>query len=104
MSHFPTAYICMAIRTKTLLYYVLVTPNNTSVFPKHQKPGDLVAHVDLLSVVDSEGLEGATAVDICMHPTHFQQCLIATDSGVLYRWSMVRRASGSEGWVHEGKL
>lgn len=94
----------MALRTESLLYFVLVTPTNTSVFPRKQKPGDPVVQVDLLSVVDSDGLEGAAAVDISMHPTHFQQCLIATDSGVLYKWNMVRRRSPSEGWVHEGKL
>lgn len=79
-----------------------MTPNKTSVFPYPKSNQDV--KVDLLSLVDSTGLEGANAVDIHMHPRHFQQCLIATDAGTLYRWNMVRRASPSEGFVHEGKL
>lgn len=61
--------------------------------------------VELLSVVDSAGLEGGRAVDIAMHSEHFQQCLIATDAGVLYKWSIVRRKTSElQGFVHEGKL
>ncbi|GHJ88229.1 hypothetical protein NliqN6_4631 [Naganishia liquefaciens] len=99
-SRYP--YICLAVRTETLVYYLLMTPNNTSVFPYPKSNREV--QVDLLSIVDTDGLDGAQAVDVCMHPTHFQQCLIATDTGTLYRWSMVRRASYPEGYIHEGKL
>ncbi|KAJ9097745.1 hypothetical protein QFC21_004783 [Naganishia friedmannii] len=95
----------LTVRTETLLYYLLVTPIPHTPFPVRQSAGSPVARVELLSLVDFAGLEGARAVDIAMHPEHFQQCLITTDAGVLYKWNIVRsRTSELLGWVHEGKL
>jgi hypothetical protein len=97
-----TAYICLAVRTETLVYILVLTPSNTSVFP-YAKSRQTVT-VEMLSVIESSGLEGALAVDIHMHPSHFQQCLIVTDAGTLYRWSMIKRILAGDGFVHEGKL